>query len=205
MNRVQHREQLKNFLNNTVYYTDIDYNDSIQDGVDEICAFTGAIYRSGVLPFEQYKTYYDFRTLLPDYVGVIAIFNKTIKRFLVPSSLKKFNNYRIDWDSAYGTPDYFAPISHRYVAIFRKPAAAGYGDMVVFYRAAAPTLSDSTEIPIPEDHMNCLEHYNFMDLFEQQQEFSKASLQMGYYEEDLKALHDLMRGKRNSDRVMGLK
>lgn len=205
MTRVEHRQRLLNFLGNPVYYTDQDLNDSIQDGVDEICAFTGAIYKSAVLPFTQYTTYYDLLTLLPDYIGAVAIFNRTIKRFLIPSSLKKFNNSRIDWDTAYGTPIYFAPISHRYVAIYRKPSVIGYGDMVVFYRAAAPTLSDSTPIPIPDEHLTCLESYNFVDLFEQAEEFTKAGSYFKNYLEDLNELRVLMRNQRNSDRMASLK
>lgn len=205
MTRVDHRQRLQNFFNNTVYYTDQDLNDSIQDGLDEICAFTGAIWKSAVLPFTQYTTYYDLLTLLPDYIGVYAIFNRVIKRFLIPSSLKKFNDSRVDWDTAYGTPIYFAPINHRYVAIYRKPSVTNYGDMVVFYRAAAPTLVDGTAIPLPDEHLTCLESYNIVDLWEQAQEFTKASNYFKAYMEDLDELRILMRNQRNSDRQIALK
>jgi hypothetical protein len=203
--RLDMQVRLQNYLNNSVYYTTGDMNNSLQDGLDEICAFSGAIYNSAVIPFTQYTTYYDLLTLLPDYIGIVAMYNATINRWMWPRSLKKFNQVRIDWDNAYGTPYYFAPISHRYVAIYMKPAVGNYGNMIVFYRAQGPALADSTAIPIPDEHLLVLESYSKMDLWEQAQEFSKAETEFKNYTTVLDKLRILMRNQRNRDRMMSLR
>lgn len=175
MNRVDLQLRLQKFIQNTPYYQSVDFQDSIQDGLDELAAATGCIYKSVSLPFTQGTSFYDMRTLLPDYIGVIAVFNSVIKRWLIPTSLTKLARVRWDWETAYGTPYWFVPVNHRYMAIFMKPNVPTYGNMYVFYRASAPTLNDATEIPIPEDHLTALENYVITDLWEQNQEFSKAS------------------------------
>src|ERR1035437_3538533 len=197
--------KLANQFNNSIYYDQQSVMDSIQDGIDEVCAFTGCVYKTAALPFTQNTTYYDLLTLLPDYIGVVAIWNNTIHRWMFPTSLRKFNQQRVDWDSCYGTPYYFCPVNHRYVAIWQKPSVVNYGQMLVFYRAAAPILSDSTPIPIPDEHITALELYSITDLWEQAQEWGKASDSMQDYLKNLEALRVLIHNKRTSDRLMGLK
>lgn len=203
--RLDVQTSIQMYLNNPTYYTPQDMNDSIQDGVDEICAFSGCIWASATIPFTANKSYYDMITLMPNYIGVVAIFNNTIKRWLIPTSLRKLDQDRIDWETALGTPFYFAPVSHRYVAIYKKPGAASYGDMFVFYRAAAPTLGDLTNIPIPEDHITAVENYCVADLFEQNQEFTKSSERLKSYIDDLEQLRIYIRNKRMPDRLPSLK
>jgi hypothetical protein len=203
--RLDLAKKLQNQFNNTVYYTTDDLNASMQDGVDEVCAVTGCIYKSAALPFTQYTTYYDMLTLLPDYIGIVAMWNNVIKRWMFPTSLRKLNEQREDWDSSYGTPYYFCPITHRYVAIWLKPGVVNYGNMFVFYRAAAPALTDTTPIPIPDEHITALELYSITDLWEQAQEWGKASDSVQDYMKNLEALRVLMRNKRDPDRGMQLK
>jgi hypothetical protein len=203
--RLDMQVRLQNYLNNSIYYTVDDMNNSIQDGSDEISAFSGCIWASSVIPFTQFTTYYDLLTLLPNYIGIYAMYNATINRWMWPQSLKKFNQVRIDWDNAYGTPYYFAPINHRYVAIYMKPSVANYGNMIVFYRAQGPQLADTTTIPIPDEHMLVLESYSKMDLWEQAQEFSKAEAEFKNYTSVLDKLRILMRNQRNRDRMMSLR
>jgi hypothetical protein len=197
--------KLQNQFNNTIYYDTQAVNDSIQDGIDEVCAYTGCIWKSATLLFQQNKTYYDMLSLLPDYIGLVAMWNNTIRRWMFPTSLRKLNQQRLDWDSCYGTPYYFCPVNHRYVAIWLKPGVVNYGQMFIFYRAAAPALSDTTQVPIPEEHVTALELYSVTDLWEQAQEWGKASDVMQDYLKNLEALRTLMRNKRNPNRQMGLK
>lgn len=205
MNRVDLQSRLQNNFNNSTYYTVDDLNNSIQDGLDEIVPFTGCVYKSAAVTFGQFTTYYDFLTLLPDYVGLVALFNNVIRRWMWPTSLRKLNQVRIDWDVAYGTPEYFCPINHRYIAIYKKPAIAHYGQMLVFYLASAPTLGDSTEIPIPDEYVTVLESYSKADLWEQAQEWGKAGVELKNYIESLEELRLLMKSKRNRDRLSNLR
>ncbi len=203
--RLDFQTRLQLFFNNSVYYDTQAINDSVQDGLDELCAFSGCVYKSANLPFTQYTTYYDLLTLLPDYIGVVAVWNNTIRRWMFPQSLKKFNQVRIDWDNAYGTPYYFSPINHRYMAIYMKPSVANYGQMFVFYRASAPVLSDISILPVPDEHLIALESYSTVDLWEQAQEWGKAQEQFKTYVSQLEALRVLMRNQRNRDRYMSLR
>lgn len=203
--RMDIQNSIQMYLNNPTYYSTLDMNDSIQDGVDEICAFTGCVYASATISFTANKSYYDLLTLLPNYIGVIAIFNNAIKRWLIPTSLRKLDQDRIDWETALGVPYYFVPVSHRYMAIYKKPGAVGYGNMFIFYRAAAPTLDDTTNIPIPDDHLTAVENYCLTDLWEQNQEFTKGQESLKNYISDLESLRVYMRSKRMPDRLPSLK
>jgi hypothetical protein len=204
--RLDIQTRIQSYFNNSIYYTVTDMNNSIQDGLDEIAAFSGCVWASASIPFTQYTTYYDMLTLLPNYIGIYAMYNATINRWMWPQSLKKFNQARIDWDNAYGTPYYFSPVNHRYVAIYYKPSVGNYGNMNVFYRASAPSpLADGTIIPIPDENMLALESYSKMDLWEQAQEFTKAESEMKVYVEYLEKLRVLMRSQRNRDRMMSLR
>ena len=197
--------RLQNHFNNSTYYDVQALNDSIQDGMDEVGAFSGICYASAALPFIQNVSYYDLLTLLPNYIGVVAIYNALINRWLIPTSVKHLDQVRIDWESAYGTPYYFVPINHRYVAIYKKPAGIGYGNMYIYYIASAPLLNDTTQIPIPDDHITALESYCIKDLWEQQQEFSKASEYTEVYAKNLETLRVYMKNRRNSDRQISLR
>ena len=205
MTRVDLQVRLQNFFQNTPYYPTVDLNNSIQDGMDEVAAFTGCIYKSAVVPFIAGKSYYDMLTLLPDYIGVIAIFNNTIKRWLISTSVRKLDQVRIDWETSLGTPYYFCPINHRYVVIWMKPGAINYGDMFVFYRAAAPALTDLLPIPIPDDHIQALESYCIKDLWEMNQEFGKAGEYMDVYDKNIETLRVYMESLRNPGRTVSLR
>ena len=205
MTRLDIQASVQQFFQDTVYYQTQDINNSIQDGMDEICAFTGCNWQSTTLAFQPNLTYYDFYTLIPGYVGVWAIFNHVIKRWLIPTSLRKLQQTRVDWDIACGTPSYFAPINFRYVAIFRKPLDPLYGNMEVFYLSQSPTLGDTTCLPIPDDSNTTIETYCEMDLLEQNQEWDQAQTLMTDYQEQLNHLYDLCSSKRFLGRTAQLR
>ena len=51
--------QVTNYFNNPTYYTSADLTASIQDGYDEIGAFSGLFLKSAVVPFVNNLSYYD--------------------------------------------------------------------------------------------------------------------------------------------------
>lgn len=205
MTRAELRTRLKLYHENTTYYTDTDFNNSIQDGYDEVAAFSGCILKATTTPFVKDLTYYDMRALIPDYIGVISLFNPLTKWWLQPSSIEKWEQEDDNWECLYGTPDEFTPVSHRYVAITRKPSALAYGDMWVFYIASAPTLGDSdTLVGIPDEYMP-VEDYVITDLYEMQQEWTKAIGQFKSYVENGDTFTKWMQNNRSVDRIKGLK
>lgn len=197
--------RLVNWFEDPSYYTSIDFNDSIQDGYDEAVAFSGAILKGASTPFVNNLSYYDMLTLFPDYIGVVAMFNTTTKRWMWPTSVRKLENTRVDWDTAPGTPYYFVPISHRYVAIYKKPNTNAYGNMFLYYRAAAPTLASSDTIQLPSDHVLALQDYCITDLFEQAQEWAKAQKHFQAYAMMLEKLRVWAQNQRMPDRSINLK
>lgn len=197
--------RIQNYFENNTFFSTTDIVASIQDGYDEIVSYTGLIIKGTTLPFTANLTYYDLRTLLPDYLGVIAIFNPIPKRWMIPTSLNKLDRYRYDWETCYGMPEYFTAINHRYMAIFRKPLAAGYGNMYFYYAATAPTLGAADNILIPNDYLvETLEDYCITDLQEQQQEWNKAGNHLGAYVENLDQLRTWVKNQRMSDRTPSL-
>lgn len=192
------------FENNT-YYSSGDIAASIADGYQEVAAYTGCILKSTILAVDANKSYYDLISDISDLIGVICIYNNVTKRWMVPTSLQKLKALSNRWDTVIGTPEQFAIISYRYMALFRKPSVAGYGDLVVYYVAAAPSISGSTAFLIKDEHMNALEDYVKTDLWEQQQEWSKATTQFKYYIQNSTLLRSSIQTQRARDRYKGLK
>lgn len=199
------KDNVKAFFENNVYYSEDDFNNSIQDGYDEIVAFSGCVLRAISIPFTANLSYYDMLTLIPDYLGVVAIFNSTTRKWMLPTNVRKLDNDRVDWETALGTPYYFAPVSHRFVTIYKKPGTVNYGNMYVFYRGAADTLSADACVLIPEDYTKTLEDYSIADLLEQNQEWGKAGVHLEAYQETLEQLRVMARNKRIPDRLSSLK
>lgn len=206
MTRTELEQRIRAFFENDNYYSTSDVLNSMQDGYDEVVAFSGCILKSVAIPFEANKTYYDLITLIPDYVGVFAIFNQGIKRWMQSSSLRKFNLDRPDWETALGVPYHFSVISHRWMAIYKKPGSADYGNMDIFYVASAPALSlDSSVIQIPDDQVTALSEYIETDLWEQNQEWTKAGNHLASYVNKLQGLTQWSKNMRMADRIPGLK
>jgi hypothetical protein len=170
-----------------VFYSADDVNDAIQDGYDEIVAYTGCIENAVSLQFQSGLNYYDFYTLIPDYLGVVAIWNKSMKRWMIPVSLRELDDMRWDWERAVGSPYLFCPLNYRYVIIFPRMMSAG--EMYVFYKAKANTLTGSDVLNIPPEICSeIMEHYLLADLHEQREEFTKAQMAYKTYWEEVQAL-----------------
>lgn len=201
MNQSDISARIQNYFNNPTYYTSDDINASIQDGYDEVGAFSGLFLKSAIVPFQANLSYYDMLSLLPDYLGVMAIFNSAIKRWMTPSNILRFDRDRIDWETALGVPYFFSVVNHRYMAIYKKPAVVGYGSMYVFYHASSPTLGPSDEVAIPFDYFNTLEDYILTDLWAQNQEWVKAMDHKESYVNNLQELKTYLKSQRNPDRI----
>ncbi len=206
MTRLELVTRLRNYFENNIYFSTDDFLASLQDGYDEVAAFSGCILKATNIPFIKDLTYYDMITAIPDCIGVFAIFNTVTKRWMVPVSQGRLDRHSESWEVYYGTPEYFAICSHRYTAIYRKPSVDSYGDMYVYYVAAAPTLSaDDDVIQIPDEYATTLEGYSITDLQEQQQEWSKAQKYLAVYGQALEDLRIWAKEQRNPARNPNLR
>lgn len=192
---------LVNLDDNAIFFESADLAFSTQDGYDEIAAATGLIEKATTLTLSATTTYYDFRTLIPDFIGLIGIWNTVTKRYLTPVSLLYLEGQRPDWEVQLGTPEVFWPINFRYVAIFPQRADLCY----VFYRASAPTLAGDTTIAIPAEHLRVLLDYSTGDLLETQQEFESAMVYLTNYIAGIEKLRQSVQNKLNTGRQGGLR
>lgn len=186
---------------NAVFFEPADLEFSLQDGYDEIAAVTGLIEKATTLNLSASTTYYDLRTLIPDFIGVIAIWNTVTKRYLIPVSLLWLEKTRPDWEVCLGAAEYFWPINFRYIAIFRQRADPCY----IFYRASAPALASDTELFLPAEHIRVLQDYSTADLLETQREFKTASPYFNNYIEGIEKLRRYVQNKLNIGRLGGLR
>jgi len=205
MTRAEQELRLRNYFENNDYYSSFDFLNSIQDGYDEVIAFSGCIVKAAVLPFTANLTYYDLLTLLPDYIGLISIYNTVTNRWMSPTSERKMDKIRPDWETCYGTPELFYPVNHRFLALYRKPSVVGYGNFYIYYIASAPALAANDTIQIPTDYVSALEDYCITDLQEQAQEFSKALMRFSSYQENLSQLQRWAKSSRQPDRLPNLR
>ena len=104
------------------FYSDLDLNNSIQDAYDDIVILTQCIQKKVTLPWLSNLSYYNFNSLLPDYLGTIAIFNNVTNQWLRDDlNLKDFDRIRRDWENWIGTPMFWAPSDPYRVGIAAKP------------------------------------------------------------------------------------
>lgn len=196
------KTRLINFFENSTYYqSEPDLNNSVQDGYDELVSYAGLRPTKGNLPILNGKTYYDMKTIFPDLVGVIAVFNPTISAWLTPTSIRKLERYGQAWETVTGSPYFFSVISWRYMAIHPKPVVDGYADMIVYYMAQAPLLTgDDTVLDTTDEGVSTIEKYVRTDLLEMGQEWTKAGNQFISYIEDLEQYRVKM-NRRAIDRI----
>lgn len=202
MTRAELIARIRLQLFNDAYYTDQNLTDSIQDGLDEIVAFSGLNITAASIPFKGNLTYYDFQSLLPNFLAVYAIFNRTTKMWMYPTNIRKLDRERIDWETCQGTPEVFVPVSYRYTAIYKKPVVEGYGDMWVFYIGTADTINNETSLIPDTIRTDLIESYVYMDLYEQGQEWTKAGAFFNNYETLLLELRTWIQTGRIPDRLL---
>lgn len=186
------------------WYSADDINDSIQDGYDEVVALTRCKESSGNVTFVSGLTYYKIDDTLTDYLHPIGIYNNNNDRWLDHVPLKLFVSLDEKWEIATGEPTHFNVVDFRYIALFPRPATAS-SNMTIFYKASADTLGASTTPSIPTSHQLILEQYATMDLLEQAEEYTKASLWMTDYKSQRDALKKHMASRQLPDIIHQLK
>lgn len=208
---------------NINFYSDDDFNQSIQDAYDEIVQLTQCIQKKVTLPWISNLSYYNFRQMgVTDYLGTIAIFNNMSNLWLRDDlSLKDFDRIRRDWETWVGTVMFWAPSDPDNIAICPKmyasniqygafdigsfdqntfyvnnSAQVNLGSFVLYYWALAPELiSDNDTFLIASDKTTAITRYSTADLLEQCQEYNKAGSFWQPYLEDIDEYAD--RVKRN--------
>jgi hypothetical protein len=213
------------------FYSDEDLNNSVQDAYDDIVILTQCIQKRITLSWISNLSYYNFKNILPDYLGCIAIFNNVTNQWLRDDlNLKDFDRIRRDWELWIGTPLFWAPSDPERIAIAAKyfganisygafdsksfnnqaffidnSSTASLGTFNLFYWALAPTLvSDSDTFLIASDITTALTRYCTADLLEQAQEFNKAQNFWQPYQNDVTEYSDRVKRNCKSDLLLRL-
>lgn len=183
------------------FYSSGDLNDSIQDGYDDVAAFTGCITKiSGNINWGNNQPYYDLRSIISDFFAVVAVFNNNTNQFLLPvSSRKVFQRWKENWELWAGQSQYFTPISPTQIAVAPR-LATGSGNFYVIYKATANTLASNTTPTILPHFQVLLENYSTADLLEQKQEFKKAGQFWEDYFKEVRNYKDAMADLAKPDR-----
>jgi hypothetical protein len=178
------------------YYSPIDFVDSIQDAYDEVVANTGVILKSETVDLQANLSYYDMRTLLPDFLCIMGAWSVSQKRWLIPVSYRELDDIRDDWELAIGSPYLFCPVNYRYITIYPKPSSTT-GQLYIFYKATADVLAGDTIPQIPIELSEAiLREYVIGDLHEQQMEFTKAQMRWEIYVQKMQELVKLMASRQ---------
>lgn len=201
MTRQQLRERMQSEFDSTANFTDLDYNDAINQGHQEILNFAGVNVKIDSFILTANKTYYDLVTEFSDLLAVIAIFNPDGNYWLTPTSIVKLDQTAEDWEVLTGFVEEFVPITYRYIAISRKPTTDG-DTLGIVYIAKGNTLnSDSDVANIIEDHVKALESYVTSDLQSKLQEWTKATLAHKEYVKRMQDLKTAYKARINPDRI----
>jgi hypothetical protein len=156
------------------YYTLSDVNESITDSYNRIAVVTGCLTKA-VLVTPQLNCYWDVKSVVPDYLYPVGIYNYNTNCWLEGRYCKSFDQFRWDWELWLGEPEWFAPVDYRRLALVPHQVNPSSQQFLLIYRAVPPVLDDSYQFPIIQPLQNVFVHYCLGDLLEQAKEYQKAS------------------------------
>lgn len=188
------------------FYTDgddSDLTDSIQDGYEEVCALAQTREKMALVSFVSDLVYYNFYTLIEDYINVIAIFNKNTNRWVDQRDKQFLELTRYDWELAHGNASEYWPVDFQRIAIYPHLLTAT-GQMEVYYAAKANILTNATTPEVLDPNTRILEYYCTADLLEQAEEFQKAQGWWDKYRTELATLISRTGNRLFPDRVRQL-
>jgi len=186
------------------FFTLLDFTDSIQDGYNLAVGYSECIEGYGTIDFVSELTYYDFSTLLTNYLRPLAIFNNNTNRWLEATSLKELQKIDYKWETVHGEPIMFWPINFKYVALFPRPSTAT-GNMTIFYKKVADTLTGGTTPEIPDECVDVLEQYVTSDMLDQLEEYNKSTRYFKEMQETLEGLKKLVNKRLLPDIILRLR
>ena len=182
------------------FYSLSDINESIQDAYDEVVVYCGCLDSEVEINFANNLTYYDIRTLVPNFYRVSKIWHPGINGFYGLSNDRNELSYRNNWElSSNVSREALVAGPNRIGMVGRSANATGF--FRLFYKTTAPVLSANTVILINEGYIRLIELYGTADLLEQNEEFTKASKLWEEYEVMLSKYKQKVDLLSKSDRV----
>lgn len=182
------------------FFTDIEIGYSLQDGYDLVAAVAGCIESNTTINFTSGLVYYDFSSLISDYLRIYGIYNNNTNRWMEPIDTIELYKLRDNYELANGEPYWFQPIDAKYTLIYPVPATAT-GSMTVLYKAKAPTFGPDVIPNIPSVNHNVLEFYGTGDLLTQCEEWIKALKFLGMFDATLEDIKKLIRNRTSPNSI----
>lgn len=181
MNQSELRTELLENLDDlgVTFYTPTDVTESIKDAYDNVALLTGCITKGITIP-NVGQPYWNLKTLVPDYLYPLGIYNYATNEWLSGRSLRFLDSIRWDWELWNGQPRLFSPIDFNRIAV-APHLSTGTGVMTLIYRASPEDLTDSSIFFVPQVTQQILFHYGMMDLLEQSKEYQEARVHQEAY------------------------
>lgn len=175
-----------------IHFTVPIINTALQHAYDDICSLSQCIIKKVTLDWISDLSYYDFKVdcAVADFMAVTAIFNNVNGRWLQDDlTIKQFDQLRNNWETWYGTPNWWTFSDPQRTAIVPKKQTAT-GNFDLYYWATAPAISDGSSPLVALDMQKLFEKYTVAELLEQSDEYIKAGLWWSEYYEELDKFRD---------------
>lgn len=176
---------VQNLDDSGVFHTSVEVNDAIQDAFDDLILTHGLLPKAVAITETADLTFYDLVTLIPDFVALRGIYRASTKLWLVSRNLRWLHYQRDDWELQTGSPTDFWVANYRRVGLFPHSNVTTASNLWVFYYAAAPALTGSSDLNIPVDSgFRALENYATSVLLTKAEEWTKAEMYDRLMQED---------------------
>jgi len=120
-------------------------------------------------------SYYKITDIASDAFYPIAIYDNSSRRWLEDNvNISQLDRMRADWEVWEGSPRYWLPVSHEYIAVVPRRSSVSSDTFDFYYAAFAETVVDTNVPNIISDMQYLIEEYATADLLEAAEELSKA-------------------------------
>jgi hypothetical protein len=194
MTRADIRNDVRTNIEDTgTFWTDTELNRAIQECYNMYAVCTKCIEKQVNLNFTTDLVYYDFISLVPDFLQINGIFIPGLKRWLVGKSREYLDKACRGWEKTSGTPFYYCIVNHKRVGITPRFIASTTYSMVLHYSATAPILTDdTTSLIVLTESLPVFRYYAVYYAMLQAREFSKAKAALLNVRKEIKSTKQLM-------------
>ncbi len=174
----------------TVFYSDDDVKNAINEGYQEMADATEFYEREAMVPMLKKRTYYDLKPILPNtFLSPRRIYNIETNRWLDPTDPRELDYHTyVRWELVEGAPEKYFLRGNWWMGVFPRPTKDSLG-LRFYFTAIPPQFVESREEPeFPQEYHEGLISFALSDLLAPERESSKALMHWTSY---LKYQNDL--------------
>lgn len=161
----------------TVFFSDDDIAESLQEGLDEIADICEYYEREMTLSLLRGRTYYDLTSLTPEtFLSPRRGWNTTTQRWVRATDYREQDDQTYSqWESVSGQPEAYLMRGNWWLGVWPRNSSDVGG--LRFYHTAIPeSLADDDEPAFPREFHPAAAEFALFDLLGQQRETEKALL-----------------------------